>query len=76
MKRKLLIIASLLMLVLSGCHCSICEEEQTKKNYYMPENVKEFNYKGHDYIKFEDSYSQYKNSGVVHNPDCKKCRGW
>ena len=75
MKRKLLIIASLLMLVLSGCHC-ICEEEQTIKNYYMPENVKEFNYKGHDYIKFEDSYSQYKNSGVVHNPDCKKCRGW
>ena len=75
MKRKLLIIASLLMIVLSGCHC-ICEEEQTKKNYYMPENVKEFNYKGHDYIKFEDSYSQYKNSGVVHNPDCKKCRGW
>ena len=75
MKRKLLIIASLLMLVLSGCHCN-CEEVQTKKNYYMPENVKEFNYKGHDYIKFEDSYSQYKNSGVVHNPDYKKCRGW
>lgn len=75
MKRKLLIIASLLMLVLSGCYCN-CEEVQTKKNYYMPDNVKEFNYKGHDYIKFEDSYSQYKNSGVVHNPDCKKCRGW
>ena len=75
MKRKLLIIASLLMLVLSGCHCNR-EEVKKKKNYYMPENVKEFNYKGHDYIKFEDSYSQYKNSGVVHNPDCKKCRGW
>ena len=75
MKRKLLIIASLLMLVLSGCHCN-CKEVQTKKNYYMPENVKEFNYKGHDYIKFEDSYSQYKNSGVVHKPNCKKCRGW
>ena len=30
MKRKLLIIASLLMLVLSGCHCN-CEEVQTKK---------------------------------------------
>ena len=59
MKRKLLIIASLLMFVLSGCHCN-CEEVQTKKNYYMPENVKEFNYKGHDYIKFEDSFSQYK----------------
>jgi len=37
--------------------------------------IKEFEYKGHQYIWFEQSlrqgYAGYGFAGVVHNPDCK-----
>ena len=32
--------------------------------------IKEFTYKEHDYIKFREG----PRCGVVHNPDCKKCK--
>lgn len=34
------------------------------------DNIQEFKYKGHDYIKFSKHYQ----AGVVHNPDCEKCK--
>ena len=35
------------------------------------DNIQEFSYKGHDYIKFTNGIYR---CGVVHNPDCKKCK--
>lgn len=31
-----------------------------------------FKYKNHQYIKFVEGFGQYKISGVVHDPDCKR----
>jgi hypothetical protein len=41
------------------------EVSQYVENPYPESHIKEFQYKGHDYIQFWSS--------VVHNPDCKKC---
>lgn len=37
------------------------------------EYVTEFNYKGHDYIKFDEYFGYRGYAGVVHDPECKKC---
>ena len=37
------------------------------------ECVTEFNYKGHDYIKFNEQFGYKGFAGVVHSPECKKC---
>lgn len=62
-----------LLVVLCMYSCDMVEREYK----YMNEtnncfrDVKEFMYNEHEYIKFSDN--GYK-AGVVHNPDCKKCK--
>lgn len=62
-----------LLVVLCMYSCDIVE----RQHKYMNEtnncfrNVKEFTYNEHDYIKFSDGGYQ---AGVVHNPDCQKCK--
>lgn len=36
------------------------------------DNAVHFKYKNHQYIKFVEGFGQYKISGVVHDPDCKR----
>lgn len=36
-----------------------------------PDEITEFKYKDHDYIKFENATG--RSAGVVHSPDCKTC---
>lgn len=36
--------------------------------------VKKFEYEGHSYIWFRDSYGQASVGGAVHDPDCNKCK--
>ena len=54
------------------CSCDVVEQERQFRN--ATDNtfnyVKEFKYKGHEYIKFSANSSY----GVVHNPECKKCK--
>ena len=54
------------------CSCDFVEQEKQFRN--ATDNtfnyVKEFKYKGHEYIKFSANSSY----GVVHNPECKKCK--
>ena len=62
-----------LVFVCCLCSCSITEKEH---EFNLETNgsfgdVKEFSYKGHNYIKFTEGL--YKCC-VVHNPDCKKCK--
>lgn len=61
-----------LCFILCLCSCDAVEQERHFRN--ATDNtfnyVKEFKYKGHEYIKFS-SNSSY---GVVHNPECKKCK--
>lgn len=62
-----------LLVVLCMYSCDIVE----RQHKYMKEtnncftDVKEFTYNEHEYIKFSDNRYQ---AGVVHNPDCKKCK--
>lgn len=35
--------------------------------------AKSFDYKGHQYIMFEESRA-FGASSILHNPDCKKCK--
>lgn len=40
------------------------------RNMYM---VREFSYKGHEYIHFT-ARGSYGDAGIVHNPSCRSCR--
>lgn len=42
----------------------------TQKTNNSFSNIKEYTYNEHDYIKFSEGY----RCGVVHDPDCKKCK--
>lgn len=37
------------------------------------DEIYKFKYEEHSYIYFQSSYGRYSKSGVVHNPECKKC---
>lgn len=54
------------------CSCDVAEQERQSRNATDNEfnYVKEFTYKEHEYIKF----SANRSCGVVHNPECKKCK--
>lgn len=48
-----------------NCHGFISEGDRGKVG-----SVKEFKYKGHDYIQFDIIASHGGRCGIVHNPDC------
>ena len=61
-----------LLVVLCMYSCEIVERQDKYINETNSfRDVNEFMYNGHEYIKFSDG--GYK-AGVVHNPDCKKCK--
>lgn len=49
-----------------------CTTTQEEKNKIISSNkdVTEFEYKGHQYIRFSWGRGRYASAGVVHNPDC------
>lgn len=59
-----------LLVVLCMYSCDI-DESHIKETNHCFRNVKEFTYNEHEYIKFSNNMYQ---AGVVHNPDCKKCK--
>ncbi len=38
------------------------------------DEIYKFKYEEHSYIYFQSSYGRYSKAGVVHNPECKKCK--
>ena len=51
------------------------KEEDTPMESTSEEEIKakSFDYKGHQYILFEETRS-FGASSILHNPDCKKCK--
>ena len=67
----------LLLLVILGS-CSIKTDsavEDFKKVINSPIlSIEHFEYKGHDYILFDSGDGHWAGGGVVHDPDCDKCK--
>ena len=70
--KKFLLIALVLF-------CISCKNNHTEVRYLGKEEPRDeipfnrithFNYNGHKYIKFEETYGNASVSGVVHDPDC------
>lgn len=68
-----------LLLIFAVLCCISCENDQTEVRYLGKESPKDiipfnrithFEYKGHKYIKFEETYGSASVCGVVHDPDC------
>ncbi len=74
------IMVCIAFIVLIGVMLSLLWVKHDKKRDIPMESTSEkniraesFDYKGHQYILFEES-SVLGSSSVVHNPDCKKCK--
>lgn len=72
----IILVITLLIIAISAISCSSNPKRMGNHstNENIPwEHVTEFNYKGHDYIKFDEWFGYRGYAGVVHNPECKKC---
>lgn len=71
---KNLILLTLVLFVLNSC----CSDDPNNQRDQCTDNhwstIKEFQYKGHDYIRFGRFRNDSSTEGVVHNPECKKCQ--
>ena len=68
------------MVVLAGVMLSLLWVKHDEKRDVQMESTSEesiraesFDYKGHQYILFEESRA-FGASSILHNPDCKKCK--
>ena len=73
----IILVITLLIIAISSVSCTH-DNPNRMGNHSTNENipweyVTEFNYKGHDYIKFSEGFEYKGYAGVVHNPECKKC---
>ena len=74
----IILVITLLIIAISSVSCTHGGNPNRMGNHFTNENipweyVTEFNYKGHDYIKFSEGFEYKGYAGVVHNPECKKC---
>lgn len=74
MKRLLIVLFGLMLL--SSCVEPIRESDATR--FQNPGTVPfsraiHFEYKNHEYIKFDENAGKSSVGGVVHNPECKYC---
>lgn len=65
MKKPTLTLLALLALTLTGC--------SPKSDSDFAGHITEFNYKGHRYLRYYESYGNGAVGGITHNPDCP-CR--
>lgn len=70
--KKLLL---LLLVILGSCSIETDSIEDFKKAINSPIlSIEHFEYKGHDYILFDSGNGHWAGGGVVHDPDCNKCK--
>lgn len=65
MKRLTIAILTLITLTLTGC--------EVKTDSDFAEQITEFNYKGHRYLRYSEWYGSNRVGGITHDPDCP-CR--
>lgn len=86
MIRKLLLGIMTLSLCISCVDRKIVTEEQlekdryerlhiqTEQNSYSEIDLEKFTYQGHQYLFFDKGMGDNIRSGIVHNPECIKCK--
>jgi hypothetical protein len=73
---KKIFILTLATIVVVGCgnvEVPPANEKKVDPVIFFDEIYK-FKYEEHSYIYFQSSYGRYSKAGVVHNPECKKCK--
>ena len=66
-KLKSILFMCLVAIIFGSCNTT---QEEKNLNTQTNKEVSEFEYNGHQYIKFEWGHGRYSTAGVVHNPDC------
>lgn len=72
MKKILYVLLLTMIPVLISCEENkpkVIENKETIKSGDY-EIIKEFTYKGHHYISFQEGFSYYSWGGIVHDPEC------
>lgn len=70
MKKLTLTLFALIALTLTGCESNKIQEQIDAD---MAVHITEFNYKGHKYLLYKQSYYKGGVGGITHDPDCP-CR--
>ena len=65
-------LTAILAAVLCAVCLSGCEEQKTQEQIdaYVASKITEFNYKGHKYLLYKQSYGKGGVGGITHDPDC------
>lgn len=65
-------LTTILAAVLCAVCLSGCEEQKTQEQIDagIALGITEFNYKGHKYLLYKQSYGKGGVGGITHNPDC------
>lgn len=73
---KKIFILTLTTIVIVGCGSTEVPPANEKKvdPVIFFDEIYKFKYEEHSYIYFQSSYGRYSKAGVVHNPECKKCK--
>ena len=73
---KKFFILTLTTIVIVGCGRTEVPPANEKKvdPVIFFDEIYKFKYEEHSYIYFQSSYGRYSKAGVVHNPECQKCR--
>lgn len=70
MKKPTLTLLALLALTLTGCESN---KTQQQIDAEIANEIAEFNYKGHRYLKYHHYAGNATVAGIIHDPDCP-CR--
>ena len=69
---KKLLLTTALILGLASCETEGTRIDDYRDKESLPFNhIKHFEYKGHDYIFFENGVADNTRGGVVHDPECR-----
>lgn len=66
----------LLLVILSSCDRPVSKatSRSLEKEFVPFRDVVHFEYRNHQYIKFDECSGSCNIGGVVHDPDCKYCK--
>lgn len=67
MKKLTILFLSLLALMLTGCEYNRTQELIDTD---IASQITEFNYKGHKYLLYRQSFAYQEYGGITHDPDC------
>lgn len=62
--------------ILAAVLCAVCQsgcdgdKTQEQIDAYMESHITEFNYKGHKFLLYKQTYAKGGVGGITHDPDC------